>query len=137
MSIEVRNVTKSFDGHPVLHGVSVDVPSGELVALLGPSGCGKTTLLRILAGLEEPDAGEVLHSGERVEEKSARERNVGVVFQHYALFRHMTVEENVAFALNVRKRPKATVRARVQELLHLVQLDGLERRYPSQLSGGQ
>src|SRR5918911_390741 len=137
MSIEVRNVTKSFDGHPVLHGVTLDVPSGELVALLGPSGCGKTTLLRILAGLEEPDAGEVLHAGEPVGDKSARDRNVGLVFQHYALFRHMTVEENVAFALSVRKKPRALVRARVKELLRLVQLEGFERRYPAQLSGGQ
>jgi len=137
MSIEVRNVTKAFDGHAVLKGVSLDVPSGALVALLGPSGCGKTTLLRILAGLEEPDAGEVLHAGQPVGDQNARERNVGLVFQHYALFRHMTVEENVAFALRVRRRPDGAVRARVKELLHLVQLDGLERRYPAQLSGGQ
>jgi sulfate transport system ATP-binding protein len=137
MSIAVRGVTKSFDGHPVLKGVSLDVPSGELVALLGPSGCGKTTLLRILAGLEDPDSGEVLHEGERVGERSARERNVGLVFQHYALFRHMTVEENVAFALTVRRRPRAVVKERVAELLRLVQLEGLGRRYPAQLSGGQ
>jgi sulfate transport system ATP-binding protein len=137
MSIEVRDVTKSFDGHPVLRGVSLDVPEGELVALLGPSGCGKTTLLRILAGLEAPDAGEVLHAGEHLEEKSARDRNVGLVFQHYALFRHMTVEENVGFSLSVRGRSKAVVRERVKELLHLVQLEGLERRFPAQLSGGQ
>ena len=137
MSIEVRNVTKSFDGHAVLRGVSLDVPTGALVALLGPSGCGKTTLLRILAGLEEPDTGEVLHAGEPVTDKSARDRNVGLVFQHYALFRHMTVEDNVAFALSVRKRPRDLVRARVKELLGLVQLEGLERRFPSQLSGGQ
>src|SRR5919198_3480071 len=136
MSIEVRGITKSFDGHTVLRDVSLDVPSGALVALLGPSGCGKTTLLRILAGLEEPDAGEVLHSGEPVSDKSARDRNVGLVFQHYALFRHMTVEENVAFALTVRKRPRAMVRARVAELLRLVHLEGVERRYSSPLSGG-
>jgi sulfate/thiosulfate transport system ATP-binding protein len=137
MSIEVRDVTKSFDGHPVLKGVSLHVPEGELVALLGPSGCGKTTLLRILAGLEAPDAGEVLHAGEHVGDKSARDRNVGLVFQHYALFRHMTVADNVGFALTVRGRPKEVVRERVKELLHLVQLEGLERRFPAQLSGGQ
>jgi sulfate transport system ATP-binding protein len=137
MSIQVRGLHKAFDGNPVLRDVSLDVPDGELVALLGPSGCGKTTLLRIIAGLEVPDAGEVLHRGEDVSAYSARERNVGVVFQHYALFRHMTVAENVAFALRVRKRPRAEVDARVGELLSLVQLDGYRHRYPSQLSGGQ
>jgi sulfate transport system ATP-binding protein len=137
MSIEVRNVTKSFDGHTVLRDVSLHVPSGELVALLGPSGCGKTTLLRILAGLETPDRGEVLHGGESVAELSARDRNVGLVFQHYALFRHMTVFDNVAFPLKIRKRPRATVEARVRELLKLVQLEGFEQRHPTQLSGGQ
>jgi len=137
MSIEVRNVEKAFDEHAVLRDVSFDVPGGELVALLGPSGCGKTTLLRIIAGLEEADGGEVLHAGQPVGGVSARERNVGLVFQHYALFRHMTVEENVAFALSVRRRPRAQVQARVAELLRLVQLEGLERRHPNQLSGGQ
>ncbi|MBI5069599.1 MAG: sulfate/molybdate ABC transporter ATP-binding protein [Deltaproteobacteria bacterium] len=137
MSIAVHAVHKAFDGHPVLRDVSFDVPGGELVALLGPSGCGKTTLLRVIAGLEEADAGAVLHDGAPVEGKSARERNVGLVFQHYALFRHMNVAENVAFGLRVRRRPAAAVRARVQELLRLVQLSGLERRFPSQLSGGQ
>jgi sulfate transport system ATP-binding protein len=107
------------------------------VALLGPSGCGKTTLLRIIAGLEEPDGGRILHGGEPLNDRSARERNVGLVFQHYALFRHMTVEENVAFALRVRGRPRQQVQARVRELLGLVQLDGLQRRFPAQLSGGQ
>jgi sulfate/thiosulfate transport system ATP-binding protein len=137
MSISVRGLRKAFDGHPVLHDVSLEVPDGELVALLGPSGCGKTTLLRIIAGLEVPDAGEVHHAGEDVSSRSARERNVGVVFQHYALFRHMTVAENVAFALKVRKRPRAEIGLRVDELLSLVQLDGLRSRYPHQLSGGQ
>jgi sulfate/thiosulfate transport system ATP-binding protein len=137
MSIEIRSVSKAFDGHEVLSDVSLHVPSGELVALLGPSGCGKTTLLRIVAGLESPDAGDVLHEGEAVGGKSARDRNVGLVFQHYALFRHMTVAENVAFALRVRRRPRGEVKARVEELLALVQLQGLERRYPTQLSGGQ
>jgi sulfate transport system ATP-binding protein len=137
MSIEVRGLSKAFDGNPVLKDVSLDIPDGELVALLGPSGCGKTTLLRIIAGLEVPDAGEVRHAGEDVSARSARERNVGVVFQHYALFRHMTVADNVGFALRVRKRPRAEVTARVDELLSLVQLDGLRSRYPHQLSGGQ
>jgi sulfate/thiosulfate transport system ATP-binding protein len=137
MSIQVRGVEKAFDGHPVLRDVSFEVPGGELVALLGPSGCGKTTLLRIIAGLEEADGGEVLHGGQPVDGVSARERNVGLVFQHYALFRHMTVAENVAFALSVRRRPAAQVKARVAELLELVQLSGLERRFPAQLSGGQ
>jgi sulfate transport system ATP-binding protein len=137
VSLSIRSIEKSFDGTPVLRGVSLEVPEGELVALLGPSGCGKTTLLRIIAGLEQPDAGEVLHAGEDLSARSARERNVGVVFQHYALFRHMTVEENVAFALRVRKAPKAAVSARVRDLLGLVQLDHLRGRYPHQLSGGQ
>jgi sulfate transport system ATP-binding protein len=137
MSIEIRGVHKAFDGHPVLRDVDLTIPEGELVALLGPSGCGKTTLLRIIAGLEVPDSGEIRHSGEDVSARSARERNVGVVFQHYALFRHMTVGENVAFALRVRNRPRAETAARVDELLSLVQLDGLRHRYPHQLSGGQ
>jgi sulfate transport system ATP-binding protein len=137
MSIEVRGLSKSFGGTAVLRDVSLDIPEGELVALLGPSGCGKTTLLRIVAGLEVPDAGEVRHAGEDVSSRSARERNVGVVFQHYALFRHMTVAENVGFALRVRRRPRAEVTERVDELLSLVQLDGFRGRYPHQLSGGQ
>jgi sulfate transport system ATP-binding protein len=137
MSIEIRGLEKAFDGTPVLKGVSLDIPDGELVALLGPSGCGKTTLLRIIAGLEYADAGDVRHAGEDISARSARERNVGVVFQHYALFRHMTVAENVGFALRVRKRPGREVAARIDELLRLVQLDGLRHRYPQQLSGGQ
>jgi sulfate transport system ATP-binding protein len=137
VSLAIREIRKSFDGNPVLHDVSLEIPEGELVALLGPSGCGKTTLLRIIAGLEQPDAGDVLHAGESLAARSARERNVGVVFQHYALFRHMTVEENVAFALRVRKAPRPAVAARVRELLGLVQLDAYRSRYPHQLSGGQ
>ncbi len=137
MSIEIAGVSKAFGAQRVLKDVSLSLPGGELTALLGPSGCGKTTLLRILAGLEAPDAGEVRVAGEAVTDRSARERNVGLVFQHYALFRHMTVGENVAFPLAVRRRPAAEVRERVQELLSLVRLEGLAGRYPAQLSGGQ
>jgi sulfate transport system ATP-binding protein len=141
MSIEVRNITKRFGNFVALDDVSLTIPSGELVALLGPSGCGKTTLLRIVAGLETPDAGQVLFSGEEATHVHARERQVGFVFQHYALFRHMTVFENIAFGLRVkprRERPsEAVIRARVMDLLKLVQLDWLAERYPSQLSGGQ
>jgi sulfate/thiosulfate transport system ATP-binding protein len=137
MSIDIQEITKSFDGVTVLRGVSLSVPSGALVALLGPSGCGKTTLLRIIAGLEAPDSGVVRHGKEEIASRSARERNVGLVFQHYALFRHMTVAENVAFALRVRRRSRSETARKVHELLSLVQLEGLERRYPHQLSGGQ
>jgi sulfate transport system ATP-binding protein len=137
MSITVRNVTKRFGSFVALDRVSVEVPAGELVALLGPSGSGKTTLLRIIAGLEYPDTGTVLYNGSEVTDQPVSERNVGFVFQHYALFRHLSVFENVAFGLRVRGRPGAEVRQRVGELLHLVRLEGLEQRYPAQLSGGQ
>ena len=137
MSITVRNVTKRFGDFTALDHVSLEVPSGALLALLGPSGSGKTTLLRIIAGLEVADAGTVLYHDEDVTGAAVRERNVGFVFQHYALFRHMSVFENVAFGLRVRKAPRARVRERVRELLRLVQLEGLERSLPSQLSGGQ
>jgi sulfate transport system ATP-binding protein len=137
MSITVRNVTKRFGGFLALDNVSLEVPSGALLALLGPSGSGKTTLLRIISGLEVADAGSVLYHDEDVTDAAVRDRNVGFVFQHYALFRHMTVSENVAFGLRVRKAPRARVTERVRELLHLVQLEGLERSLPSQLSGGQ
>ncbi len=137
MSITVKNVTKSFGTFVALNDVSLEVPAGELLALLGPSGSGKTTLLRIISGLEAPDSGTVLYHDEDVTDAAVRERNVGFVFQHYALFRHMTVFDNVAFGLRVRSRPKAEIRDRVHELLRLVQLDGYERSLPSQLSGGQ
>ena len=137
MSITVKNVTKRFGSFLALDNVSLDVPDGELLALLGPSGSGKTTLLRIISGLEVPDAGAVFYKDEDGTDAAVRERNVGFVFQHYALFRHMTVFDNVAFGLRVRKRPKAQIRDRVHELLRLVQLEGLERSLPSQLSGGQ
>ena len=141
MSIEVRQVSKRFGDFVALKDVSFTVPPGELVALLGPSGGGKTTMLRIIAGLETPDEGAVLLEGEDATERSARDRGVGFVFQHYALFRHMSVFENVAFGLRV--RPRATrplqqdIDRRVHDLLNLVQLDFLADRLPSQLSGGQ
>ncbi|MFO0851538.1 MAG: sulfate/molybdate ABC transporter ATP-binding protein [Gemmataceae bacterium] len=137
MSISAKSVTKRFGAFVALDDVSVECPSGELVALLGPSGSGKTTLLRIIAGLEVPDAGSVQFRDDDITRQSARERNMGFVFQHYALFRHMTVFENVAFGLRVRKWPEARVRDRVMELLHLVRLTERADRYPSQLSGGQ
>jgi sulfate/thiosulfate transport system ATP-binding protein len=141
VSIELRNIHKTFGDFVALNDVSLDVKDGELVALLGTSGSGKTTLLRIIAGLEVPDSGMVLFHGEEATQRSARERQVGFVFQHYALFRHMTVFENVAFGLRVkarRERPsEEEIRDRVHELLGLVQLDWTASRYPSQLSGGQ
>ena len=137
MSITVERVTKCFGTFVALNEVSVEVPSGALLALLGPSGSGKTTLLRIISGLEVPDSGTVHYEDEDVTEAAVRDRNVGFVFQHYALFRHMTVFENVAFGLRVRHKAKKEVRERVRELLRLVQLDGLEQSLPGQLSGGQ
>ncbi len=141
VDVSVENVEKAFGDTPALHGVSLEIKSGELVALLGPSGSGKTTLLRILAGLDLPSAGRVMFGGEDALRLTVQERNVGFVFQAYALFRHMKVFDNIAFGLDVRprdRRPtKTDIGARVMELLKLVQLDGLERRYPSQLSGGQ
>jgi sulfate transport system ATP-binding protein len=137
MAIEARNVSKHFGEFAALDDVSVTVGDGALMALLGPSGSGKSTLLRIIAGLEVPDVGEVVIGDEAVTNTPARERGVGFVFQHYAPFKHMTVYDNVAFGLSVRKRPKAEIEARVKELLGLVRLDGLAERYPSQLSGGQ
>ncbi len=137
MTIEIRGLTKRFGTFCALDDVSLDVPGGGLVALLGPSGSGKTTLLRILAGLERPDRGQAMIDGVDLASQSARQRNVGLVFQHYALFRHLDVYENIAFALRVRKRPKAEVDSRVRELLSLIQLESLGNRLPSQLSGGQ
>jgi sulfate transport system ATP-binding protein len=141
MSIEVRGLSKRFGTFEALRDVSLTVPAGELVALLGPSGSGKTTLLRVIAGLEAPDHGTILFDGEDATRRDVRERQVGFVFQHYALFRHMSVFENVAFGLRVRPRqarlPEAAIRERVMELLRMVQLDWLADRQPSQLSGGQ
>jgi len=141
MSLVVESVSKSFDRFPALNGVSFSVPKGAFLALLGPSGSGKTTLLRILGGLEFADMGRVQFEGEEWLSLPARERRAGFVFQHYALFRHMTVAKNIAFGLEVRPRakrlPRAEIDRRVAELLSLVQLNDLGRRYPSQLSGGQ
>ena len=137
MGIAVVEVTKRFGNFAALRDVSVAIPEGSLTALLGPSGSGKSTLLRVIAGLEEPDSGQVLIGDEDVTERPARTRGVGMVFQHYAAFKHMNVQDNVAFGLEIRKRPRAEIRARVHELLELVQLEGLAKRYPAQLSGGQ
>jgi sulfate transport system ATP-binding protein len=137
VSIEVRNVSKRFGSFQALEDVSLDVDGGALTALLGPSGSGKSTLLRIIAGLEWPDSGEIRLAGEDATPLTTQQRGVGFVFQHYAAFKHMSVRENVAFGLKVRKRPKDEVRARVDELLELVQLQGFGDRYPAQLSGGQ
>jgi sulfate transport system ATP-binding protein len=137
MSIRIQGVCKKFGSFVALNDVHLDVPDGDLLALLGPSGSGKTTLLRIIAGLEVADSGTVLLQNEDITGLSARERNVGFVFQHYALFRNMTVADNVGYGLRVRKASKARIRDRVQELLRLVRLEGLDDRYPGQLSGGQ
>jgi len=141
MSIAIRNVSKDFGTFKALRDVSLDIESGELVALLGPSGCGKTTLLRIIAGLETADHGNILFSGEDTTDVHVRERNVGFVFQHYALFRHMSVFDNVAFGLRMKPRAlrpsEAIIKQKVHDLLGLVQLDWLSDRYPAQLSGGQ
>jgi len=141
MSIEVKDINKRFGNFVALNNVSLNFPAGELTALLGPSGCGKTTLLRIIAGLESPDSGQVLLDGEDASARHVRERQVGFVFQHYALFKHMTVFENIAFGLRVKPRSQrpsqAQIREKVTRLLELVQLDWLADRYPPQLSGGQ
>jgi sulfate transport system ATP-binding protein len=137
MKITVRDITKRYGAFTALQNVTLEVPEGKLVALLGPSGSGKTTLLRVIAGLEAPDSGNVLYEEDDVTRRAAKERNVGFVFQHYALFGHMTIFENIAFGLRVRKWKNDAVRERVMELLRLIQLEGLEKRLPSQLSGGQ
>src|SRR5580658_8439563 len=141
LALEIKGLSKSFGRYPALKDVSFAAAEREFLALLGPSGSGKTTLLRVLAGLEEPDAGEVRFGGEDYLAIPARRRRAGMVFQHYALFRHMTVAQNIAFGLKVRPRAErptaAQIKRRVADLLALVQLEGLEARYPAQLSGGQ
>jgi sulfate transport system ATP-binding protein len=141
MEVAIKNIRKEFGQFPALHDVSLSVKTGELIALLGPSGSGKTTLLRLIAGLEQPTEGQIFFGSEDASHKTVQERYVGFVFQHYALFKHMTVAENISFGLRV--RPKATrpsnaeIKKRVADLLAMVQLEGLDRRYPAQLSGGQ
>ncbi len=141
MEVRINNIRKEFDRFAALNDVSLDIASGELIALLGPSGSGKTTLLRLIAGLDFPTAGQIFFGDEDASHHSVQERNVGFVFQHYALFRHMTVAQNIGFGLKVRpsasRPPKSEISRRVSELLDMVQLSGLENRYPNQLSGGQ
>ena len=137
MGIVVENVSKKFGSFQAVDGVNLEIKSGSLVALLGPSGSGKSTLLRLIAGLEMPDRGKIWLTGTDATAQSVQERNIGFVFQHYALFKHLTVRQNIAFGLDIRKASKAKIKARVNELLELIQLMGLGDRYPSQLSGGQ
>lgn len=137
MSIELRNVTKEFGRVAAVRNINFSVNDGELVALLGPSGCGKTTVLRMIAGLEEPTAGDILIRNLRVNDVSVQKRNIGFVFQSYALFKNMTVQNNIAFGLKIKKWKRADIKSRVEELMVLFGLEGLEKRYPHQLSGGQ
>jgi sulfate transport system ATP-binding protein len=137
MSIVAENVSKNFDDFAALTDVSVTVPDGSLTALLGPSGSGKSTLLRVIAGLERPDSGRVLISGRDATSDAVQERGIGFVFQHYAAFKHMTVRDNIAFGLRIRKTPRDQIKAKVKELMRLVQLQGMAHRFPNQLSGGQ
>jgi sulfate transport system ATP-binding protein len=136
MGITIEGVSKRFGQFQALHPTDLTIPTGSLVALLGPSGSGKSTLLRLIAGLEKPDTGRISLTGRDATHASVQERNIGFVFQHYALFKHMTVRQNIAFGLEIRKASRAEIRARVDELLELVQLSGFGDRYPSQLSGG-
>ena len=137
MHISIRNLAKRFQSTQALNRINLEIPDGQLVALLGPSGCGKTTLLRIIAGLDAPDEGEVLFGGKDAKDLGVRERQVGFVFQHYALFKHMSVRDNIGFSLRIQKRPKSEIDGRVDELLNLIQLKGVADRLPHQLSGGQ
>jgi sulfate transport system ATP-binding protein len=137
VGIVVENVSKQFGSFQAVEQVNLEIQSGSLVALLGPSGSGKSTLLRLIAGLEIPDTGKIILTGKDATFQSVQERNIGFVFQHYALFKHLTVRKNIAFGLEIRKAPKKKIAGKVEQLLELVQLGGLGDRYPSQLSGGQ
>lgn len=137
MSIVIKNVCKQFGNFTALDNINLTVPEGKLVALLGPSGSGKSTLLRAIAGLEPPDSGSISIDGQDTTHLDVGDRNIGFVFQHYALFKHMTIRQNIAFGLEIRKHPRLQVKQRVEELLELIQLQGLGNRYPAQLSGGQ
>jgi len=137
MQIRISQLAKQFEGTQALDHIDLEIPDGQLVALLGPSGCGKTTLLRMIAGLELPDSGEILFDGKDASQLHVRERQVGFVFQHYALFRHMSVRDNIGYSLSVQKKTKAEIDMRVEELLDLIQLKGVAGRFPHQLSGGQ
>ena len=137
MGIVVENVSKQFGSFQAVEQINLEIQSGSLVALLGPSGSGKSTLLRLIAGLELPDTGKIILTGKDATNQSVQERNIGFVFQHYALFKHLTVRKNIAFGLEIRKAPKKKIQGKVEQLLELVQLSGLGDRYPSQLSGGQ
>jgi sulfate/thiosulfate transport system ATP-binding protein len=137
MTILIENVSKQFGTFQALNRINLEIAEGKLVALLGPSGSGKSTLLRVIAGLEQPDKGNIYINNQKATHLDVRRRNIGFVFQHYALFKHMTIRQNIAFGLELRKTPRAQVTARVDELLELIQLQGLSDRYPSQLSGGQ
>ena len=137
MGIVVENVSKQFGSFQAVEQINLEIQSGSLVALLGPSGSGKSTLLRLIAGLELPDTGKIILTGKDATNQSVQERNIGFVFQHYALFKHLTVRKNIAFGLEIRKAPKKKIEGKVEQLLELVQLSGLGDRYPSQLSGGQ
>jgi sulfate transport system ATP-binding protein len=137
VGIVVENVSKQFGSFQAVEQVNLEIQSGSLVALLGPSGSGKSTLLRLISGLETPDTGKIILTGKDATDQSVQERNIGFVFQHYALFKHLTVRKNIAFGLEIRKAPKKKIQGKVEQLLELVQLSGLGDRYPSQLSGGQ